>query len=142
MHIRPVQRACSVSALDACVSSRRPSFPRSSESMGVALYSLGRDPRSGTQVDEDGYRPRPAGGFTIVAKRRTPKIVRAQKTAATGAAERQLEKRKKRKQAVLDFYRFQRRERKQKELVSLRARFEEDKRRLAIAKEQRKFKPY
>lgn len=41
-----------------------------------------------------------------------------------------------------DFYRFQQREQRRSELLALRERFEEDKRRIAELKASRKFKPY
>lgn len=40
-----------------------------------------------------------------------------------------------------DFYRFQQREKRRNELLELRERFEEDKRRLAELKAVRRFKP-
>jgi len=41
-----------------------------------------------------------------------------------------------------DFYRFQKRENKREALTELRRKFEEDKKRIAKLKENRKFKPY
>lgn len=89
------------------------------------------------QMDDD--------GFTVV--------VRHKKTKATDgtihvgsitaeAAEAQKEVAAKKKKELVNFYRFQMREKKQNELVDLRRRFEEDKAKIAQLKQTRKFKPY
>ncbi|KAI8639249.1 ribosomal RNA-processing protein 7-domain-containing protein [Parasitella parasitica] len=89
------------------------------------------------QMDDD--------GFTVV--------VRHKKTKATDgtihvgsisaeAAEAQREHKLKQKKELVNFYRFQMREKKQNELVELRKRFEEDKAKIAQLKQSRKFKPY
>lgn len=49
---------------------------------------------------------------------------------------------KPKKKELQDFYRFQIRQKKVGELVELRKKFEEDKKKLQIMKEQRKFRPY
>lgn len=48
----------------------------------------------------------------------------------------------KKDQTHSDFYRFQQREKRRSELLDLRQKFEEDKRRIAELKASRRFKPY
>ncbi|XP_041365016.1 ribosomal RNA-processing protein 7 homolog A-like [Gigantopelta aegis] len=52
------------------------------------------------------------------------------------------ERKKKKETELLNFYRFQVRETKQKQIVTLRQKFEEDKQRIALMKASRKFRPY
>ncbi|GAQ80219.1 ribosomal RNA-processing protein 7 [Klebsormidium nitens] len=59
---------------------------------------------------------------------------------AARAAEEQA--RKKNKGQVLDFYRFQERDRRRSELMALQQKFDEDKKRIARLKASRKFRPY
>ncbi|KAJ3125669.1 Ribosomal RNA-processing protein 7 A [Nowakowskiella sp. JEL0407] len=49
---------------------------------------------------------------------------------------------KKKKKELDDFYRFQMRETKRNQLADLRKKFEQDKKRIALLKANRKFKPY
>jgi ribosomal RNA-processing protein 7 len=49
---------------------------------------------------------------------------------------------KQKEKEVKDFYRFQIRQKKVGELVELRRKFEEDKKKIAAAREGRKFRPY
>lgn len=58
-------------------------------------------------------------------------------TAATERA-----KKKQRKEGILDFYRFQRREARRNEVLELQQKFEEDKKRIAKMKAARKFRPF
>lgn len=87
-----------------------------------------RAARSGPVVDED--------GFTLITR------TRGAKRAAPAATVVQQKKRAKEERDVVDFYRFQRRERKREELATLRRQFEEDKLKIARMREQRKFKPF
>ncbi|GFR53035.1 hypothetical protein Agub_g15727, partial [Astrephomene gubernaculifera] len=80
-------------------------------------------------------RTREEGGVTVV----TGGVAAGAAAAAAAAAAKEGEKAA---QGRGDFYRFQRRERRRNELVELRQRFEEDKRRLAQLKATRNFKPY
>uniref|UniRef100_A0A6M2DKG1 Hipothetical protein n=1 Tax=Xenopsylla cheopis TaxID=163159 RepID=A0A6M2DKG1_XENCH len=54
----------------------------------------------------------------------------------------QKDKAGKKRKELLNFYTFQIRESKMKHLVSLRQKFEEDKKRIALLKQSRKFKPF
>ncbi|XP_073985453.1 ribosomal RNA-processing protein 7 homolog A [Rhodnius prolixus] len=49
---------------------------------------------------------------------------------------------KKKKKQLLNFYRFQIRESKMNQLVKLREKFEEDKKKIALLKQSRKFRPF
>lgn len=55
---------------------------------------------------------------------------------------KQKDKAGKKRKELLNFYTFQIRESKMKHLVSLRQKFEEDKKRIALLKQSRKFKPF
>ncbi|GFG32983.1 hypothetical protein Cfor_09874 [Coptotermes formosanus] len=52
------------------------------------------------------------------------------------------EKQRRSKKELQNFYRFQIRESKMKHLVNLRKKFEEDKKKLALLKQSRRFKPF
>lgn len=84
---------------------------------------------AGPVVDED--------GFTLVTRRSRNRTKSTESTVLV----RQTKKRKSDRE-LLDFYRFQRREKKKEELAVLRRKFDEDKRRVAQMKEQRRFKPF
>lgn len=62
--------------------------------------------------------------------------------AVAVAAARSIANRKSIKTEYSDFYRFQQREKRRNELVELREKFEQDKRRLAELKSMRNFKPF
>eukprot|EP00898_Chlorokybus_atmophyticus_P005998 jgi/Chlat1/639/Chrsp103S01047 len=93
--------------------------------------------RKAMSVDEEGW--------TLVAGRKGRKksmdgsgtVVGA--VSATAAALKSNDKKEKR---LLDFYRFQQREARRNELLTMRQKFEEDKRKIAKLKAARKFKPY
>ncbi|KAI9307026.1 ribosomal RNA-processing protein 7-domain-containing protein [Cunninghamella echinulata] len=89
------------------------------------------------KMDED--------GFVVVSrhkkKKNTDGDIHVTATSAAVAANDQALKPKKKRELV-DFYRFQLREKKQNELLELRKRFEEDKRKIEKLKQSRKFKPY
>ncbi|KAG2195456.1 hypothetical protein INT47_000421 [Mucor saturninus] len=89
------------------------------------------------QMDDD--------GFTTVVRHKKTKA--SDGTIHVGsitaeAAEAQKVHQAKKKKELVNFYRFQMREKKQNELVDLRRRFEEDKAKIAQLKQTRKFKPY
>ncbi|CAO3648926.1 unnamed protein product [Cunninghamella echinulata] len=89
------------------------------------------------KMDED--------GFVVVSrhkkKKNTDGDIHVTATSAAVAVNDQSLKPKKKRELV-DFYRFQLREKKQNELLELRKRFEEDKRKIEKLKQSRKFKPY
>ncbi|CAO3637958.1 unnamed protein product [Cunninghamella blakesleeana] len=89
------------------------------------------------QMDDD--------GFVVVTrhkkKKNTDGDIHVTATAAAPAAVSSQPFKPKKKELV-DFYRFQLREKKQNELLELRKRFEEDKRKIEKFKQSRKFKPY
>ncbi|CAM6092484.1 unnamed protein product [Calypogeia fissa] len=60
---------------------------------------------------------------------------------STAAATEKATKRNK-KEVVMDFYRFQRRESRRNEVLDLQQKFVEDKKRIAKLREARKFRPY
>lgn len=81
-----------------------------------------------------------ADGFIKVTKHsKKPKIPRK-----VGVSEKIMEKQKKalEKQTLLSFYRCQLRQQKEDKLIELQKKFEKDKKRIAIMKENRKFRPY
>ncbi|KAJ3063563.1 Ribosomal RNA-processing protein 7 A [Podochytrium sp. JEL0797] len=75
-------------------------------------------------------------GFTLVHH---PKNI---KKKVVPYEEKQEPKKKQKKLEKVDFYRFQMREAKRTQLVELRTKFEEDKKRIEKLKANRKFKPY
>lgn len=91
-----------------------------------------RDDAKKTEVDEDGWitvkRGKIGGGFE-------------QKESVIKALEEKIEKGKAKKQ-FKNFYTFQIRESKQKHIVSLRRRFQEDKLKIEALKKSRRFKPF
>ncbi|KAI8047774.1 ribosomal RNA-processing protein 7-domain-containing protein [Thamnidium elegans] len=89
------------------------------------------------QMDDD--------GFTVVVRHKKTKATDGTihvGAITTEAAEAQRVNQLKKKKELVNFYRFQMREKKQDELVELRKRFEEDKAKIAQLKQTRKFKPY
>lgn len=87
--------------------------------------------KSGPKVDSE--------GFTLVSYKKKRKLVSAEDEALGEASKK---KSKSSKPVVVNFYKFQERQKKQEQLVTLRKKFEEDKQKLATMKAQRKFKPY
>eukprot|EP00300_Choanocystis_sp_HF-7_P004102 c13133_g1_i1.p1 GENE.c13133_g1_i1~~c13133_g1_i1.p1 ORF type:complete len:247 (+),score=63.22 c13133_g1_i1:50-790(+) len=88
-----------------------------------------------TLVDED--------GFILVTRRGNKRYSGANGVSmpvATADPEKIAKKRKQDK--VLDFYRFQQRQRRREELAVLREKFEEDKLRIQKMKSSRRFKPW
>jgi ribosomal RNA-processing protein 7 len=61
---------------------------------------------------------------------------------ALAAAEAMLAAQKEAKAPVVDFYRFQRREQRRSELLDLRSKFEQDKKKVAEMRAGRNFKPF
>ncbi|KAI8393576.1 ribosomal RNA-processing protein 7-domain-containing protein [Radiomyces spectabilis] len=87
------------------------------------------------KMDED--------GFVVVTRHKKVKTSDGTVNVLAGAAEPIIDPRKvNKKKELVDFYRFQLREKKQSELLDLRRRFEEDKAKIAQLKQSRKFKPF
>ena len=89
------------------------------------------------QMDDD--------GFTVVVRHKKTKATDGDihvGAVSAEVAEAQRAVAAKKKKELVNFYRFQMREKKQDELVTLRKRFEEDKAKIAQLKQTRKFKPY
>ncbi|KAI8969744.1 ribosomal RNA-processing protein 7-domain-containing protein [Pilobolus umbonatus] len=82
------------------------------------------------KMDED--------GFTVVVRHKNMKS--SDGSISVGAAAENSQPKKKKE--LVNFYRFQMRQKKEEELVELRKRFEEDKVKIARLKQTRKFKPY
>ena len=82
-------------------------------------------------ADEDGF-------VTVTYKRKN----REQGGGTSGLAASDGKKKRKKDQELKNFYRHQIREEKQDQLAELRARFEEDKARIAKLKDARKFSPF
>ncbi|KAI8073879.1 ribosomal RNA-processing protein 7-domain-containing protein [Gongronella butleri] len=83
-------------------------------------------------------------GFVVVSrfKRKRNTDGEIQVSVANAAAVRDFDPSKTKKKELVDFYRFQLREKKQNELADLRKRFEQDKAKISQLKQARKFKPY
>ncbi|KAI8991580.1 ribosomal RNA-processing protein 7-domain-containing protein [Mycotypha africana] len=91
------------------------------------------------KMDED--------GFTLVVNHKKAKttdgtIHVGAISAEAAEAQKEYYAQKQKKKELVNFYRFQMREQKQKELKDLRRKFEEDKEKIARLKQSRKFKPY
>lgn len=83
-------------------------------------------------ADEDGW-------ITVTKYSKKPKISRKE-----GVSRRIIEKQKKEaeKKTILNFYRCQLRDKKMEEILELQKKFEKDKKRIALMKENRKFRPF
>ena len=66
----------------------------------------------------------------------------ASQAATNALAEKRAAKKKKSEGANLDFYQFQKHERKREQLARLREQFEADKTRIAKMRSERKFRPF
>jgi ribosomal RNA-processing protein 7 len=76
-----------------------------------------------SEPDEDGF-------ITVTRKQREDVVIPPE------------EKKKNRAVDLEDFYKFQRREKREKQMNELRRKFEEDKVKVERAKQARKFKPF
>ena len=87
----------------------------------------------GEEADEDGW-------VTVTSKSKKS----ARKSQNNHKNERSKAKAKAigKKKELLNFYKFQKKERKEDLIQNLRERFEEDKKRVASMRAERKFKPY
>ncbi|KAJ3280214.1 Ribosomal RNA-processing protein 7 A, partial [Borealophlyctis nickersoniae] len=83
-------------------------------------------------------------GFVLVTRARGRRNTNADASGATVTAARpeEVKKLKPKKKELVDFYRFQMRESKRNQLADLRRKFEEDKKKIAALKANRRFKPY
>lgn len=88
--------------------------------------------KNATEADEDGW-------ITVSKKSRNPGFARKQSVRDKVLREMN---RKKKKKMLLNFYSFQIKESKMNHLVTMRKKFEEDKKKLETLKTQRKFKPF
>ncbi|PSN32634.1 Ribosomal RNA-processing protein 7 A [Blattella germanica] len=84
------------------------------------------------EEDEDGW-------ITVTKKGRKPGFARKESVVNRIIGK---EKQRRSKKELQNFYRFQIRESKMKHLVTLRKKFEEDKRKLSLLKQSRRFKPF
>ncbi|XP_048356873.1 ribosomal RNA-processing protein 7 homolog A [Sphaerodactylus townsendi] len=82
--------------------------------------------------DEDGW-------VKVTRKGRRPGVPR---TEAANLRVLEKEKRKRQRKELLNFYAWQHRETKREHIAQLRKKFEEDKQKIALMREQRKFRPY
>eukprot|EP00699_Malawimonas_sp_californiana_P002118 EC716670.1.p1 GENE.EC716670.1~~EC716670.1.p1 ORF type:complete len:141 (+),score=36.63 EC716670.1:118-540(+) len=85
------------------------------------------------QPDEDGF-------VTVQRRVNRRNVAHAGDITATAAAASTLKPKK--EKVLTNFYAFQQREQKVKELTKLRRQFEEDKERIARMRESRRFRPY
>ncbi|KAI9018630.1 ribosomal RNA-processing protein 7-domain-containing protein [Phycomyces nitens] len=85
------------------------------------------------QMDDD--------GFVVVTRNKKVKTSDGNTSVSTFKGE-SFDASKVKKKELENFYRFQLREKKQNELVELRKKFEEDKEKIALLKQSRKFKPF
>ena len=84
-------------------------------------------------------------GWTVVGGGKGRKKTRDDRGTAVGAVSAALvegRREKGKKKLEGNFYRFQRRERRRDEVLELRQRFEEDRKRVAAMRKDRQFKPY
>ncbi|ORX52424.1 hypothetical protein DM01DRAFT_1336795 [Hesseltinella vesiculosa] len=83
-------------------------------------------------------------GFVVVSRFKRKKNTDGdiQVTVANAASVQNYDPSKAKKKELVDFYRFQLREKKQSELTDLRKRFEQDRAKISQLKQARKFKPY
>lgn len=79
-------------------------------------------------------------GFVTVGKGRGRKGVTDGEISVKGI--RATDVKQKKEKVLIDFYRFQKMEAREKEITELRKKFEHDKHRIAQLKAQRKFRPY
>ena len=86
----------------------------------------------GEEADEDGWVTVTAKSKKGAKKRGGNNDERARAKAKAGAKNKEL----------LNFYKFQKKEKKEDLIQSLREKFEEDKKRVATMRAERKFKPY
>ncbi|RZF46175.1 hypothetical protein LSTR_LSTR016405 [Laodelphax striatellus] len=84
------------------------------------------------EPDEDGW-------VTVTKRGRKPGIARKE---SINKKIMKSEKKKRSKKELLNFYRFQIKESKMNSLMKLREKFEEDKKKIAVLKQTRKFKPF
>ncbi|XP_022191951.2 ribosomal RNA-processing protein 7 homolog A [Nilaparvata lugens] len=84
------------------------------------------------EADEDGW---------VTVTKRGRKSVIARKESVNKKIMKN-EKKKRAKKELLNFYRFQIKESKMNSLIKLREKFEEDKKKIAVLKQTRKFKPF
>ncbi|XP_075224922.1 ribosomal RNA-processing protein 7 homolog A isoform X2 [Lycorma delicatula] len=83
--------------------------------------------------------PDDEGWVTVTRRGRNPGISRKE---SVGKRIMAIEKKKRLKKELLNFYRFQIKESKMNQLMKLREKFEEDKKKIAVLKQSRKFKPF
>lgn len=84
-------------------------------------------------------------GWTVVGGTKGRRKTRDDRGTAVGgvsAALAESRRGKEQKKPEANFYRFQRREKRRDEVLELRQRFEEDRKRLAAMRKDRQFKPY
>jgi ribosomal RNA-processing protein 7 len=88
------------------------------------------------QTDQD--------GFTLVGKstKKTNTDQFGGSVQSIKKEEAEKLKTKTKTKGLVDFYRFQKREQKRKELVDLRLKFEQDKKKVEQMKNDRRFRPY
>lgn len=103
------------------------------------------------QEEDEKHNQMDSDGFVLVTRKRTGRSTandgNATMSAASHAkesvlAEKRAAKKKKTEGANIDFYQFQKHERKREQLVRLREQFEADKNRIAKMRADRKFKPF
>jgi ribosomal RNA-processing protein 7 len=81
-------------------------------------------------------------GFILVTKSKRKSHVDGSGTAIHAISKDDAEKPKPKEKGLVDFYRFQMREKKRNELAELRKKFEQDKKKIVLMKQQRRFKPF
>uniref|UniRef100_A0A1B6FFG9 RRM domain-containing protein n=1 Tax=Cuerna arida TaxID=1464854 RepID=A0A1B6FFG9_9HEMI len=84
------------------------------------------------EVDDDGW-------VTVTKRGRNPGFARKESVEKRILGK---ERKKRAKKELLNFYRFQIKESKMNQLMELREKFEEDKKKIALLKQTRKFKPF
>lgn len=89
--------------------------------------------------EKEGGEPDEEGWVTVTKRGRNPGFARKESVENRILGK---ERKKRSKKVLLNFYRHQIKEAKMNHLISLRQKFEEDKKKIAILKQTRKFKPF
>ncbi|KAK9504268.1 hypothetical protein O3M35_010642 [Rhynocoris fuscipes] len=103
----------------------------------MAEYDLAEAEKSRKEIEE--MEPDEEGWTKVTKKGRRPGFARKESVHNRIMKK---ENEKKQKKQLLNFYRFQIRESKMNELVKLREKFEEDKKKISLLKQSRKFRPF
>ncbi|KAG8331735.1 ribosomal RNA-processing protein 7 homolog A [Homalodisca vitripennis] len=97
------------------------------------------DKKEAAQREAEGQEVDDEGWVTVTKRGRNPGFARKESVEKRILGK---ERKKRAKKQLLNFYRFQIKESKMNQLMELREKFEEDKKKIALLKQTRKFKPF